>query len=1181
MGEFVHLHLHTEYSLLDGALRISDIAKKAKELHQDAVAITDHGVMYGAVEFYRALKAEGIKPIIGCEVYVAPRSRFQKEGKQDSSGYHLILLCKNEIGYRNLCYLVSMSFTEGFYMRPRIDMELLRAHHEGLVCLSGCLAGKIPQLILAGAMAEAEAEAEILHDIFGEDFYLEVQNHNLDDERKVAFGLKTIAQKLNLPLVATNDVHYLERADADMQATLMCIQTGNVIADGRPFGFSTDEFYMRSSEEMKILFAPFIGAVENTLAICDKCNFDFEFGNYHLPTFTPEGGMSHGQKLRSDAENGLRQKIREGKIVFDEHTEEEYWDRLSYELSVIDTMGFNAYFLIVSDFVGYARRADIPVGPGRGSGAGSLVAYCVGITDADPIAFDLLFERFLNPERVSMPDFDIDFCYERREEVIDYVKTRYGEDKVAQIVTFGTMAARAAVRDVGRVLGMPYSTVDTVAKLIPRELDVTLKSALEGKELRALYDSSEDIRRLIDTAMKLEGMPRHASTHAAGVVLTEKPTYEYVPLSSSGTGVVTQFDMNTDAALGLVKFDFLGLRYLTVIHDAEREIRKRIPDFSIENVPLDDPDTFRLLSEGQTDGVFQLESAGMKAVLTRLCPSTLEDIIACIALFRPGPMDSINTFIARKHGKEKVTYSIPQLAPILDVTYGCIVYQEQVMQIFRSLAGYSYARADLVRRAMSKKKTDEMLAERDSFLLGAQERGINSVDAQTIFSDMESFAKYAFNKSHATVYALTSYRTAYLKAHYPAEYFCALMSSVLSHADKLREYTADAQKVGVSVLRPDVNESGASFTVVSGAIRYGLLAIKNVGRPIAEAIFRERSRRPFASFDDFVSRMAKEEVNRRTLEYLIKSGAFDSLGKPRSALLAVYESILASEQEKHRNNLAGQLDLFSLLSPSDAEQESAYPYPDLPELAFKELLALEKESSGMYFSGHLIDDYSEHVRHLSPDRISHIIEDVTSDATQSRKYADKQQVQVCGIITEKKTKTVKNGDTMAFLTLDDGYAEIETIVFARQYQRISSELFVDNAVAVTATISEEDGENPRLLLSSLTPLTANRDFSEDSFLNKQRQKTEQSSSPKRNTVQSKTTDSNSSARVFVKVNSLDDPKIHSLKRLALLHPGGADIVLYDTSVSRYVAMKDASLSVDDTVLYRLYEWFGRENIIVK
>ena len=1157
MGEFVHLHLHTEYSLLDGAAKISEIADKAISEGQDAVAITDHGVMYGAVEFYTKLKEKGIKAIIGCEVYVASRSRLMKEGKQDNSGNHLVLLCKNEVGYKNLCYMVSTSFIDGFYTRPRIDMDLIRTHHEGLIALSGCVAGKIPQCILSGSMDEAEKCALEFRSIFGEDFYLEIQNHDLDDERKVAYGIKLISEKYGIPMVATNDVHYINRRDSEMQAILMCIQTNNVITDGKPFGFETDEFYFKSTKEMKALFASYKGAVENTVKIADKCNFDFEFDKLHLPDFKSEDGLSHKEKLRRDAYSGFEEKVAAGRFDFNSHTRDEYISRMEYELSVIDKMGFNAYYLIVSDFVSYAKNNDIPVGPGRGSGAGSLVAFCVGITDVDPIVFDLLFERFLNPERVSMPDFDIDFCYNRREEVIDYVKRKYGEDKVAQIVTFGTLAARAAVRDVGRALGMPYGRVDTVAKLIPRELNISIESALNTKELKALYTEDEDIRRLIDVSKSLEGMPRHASTHAAGVVITEKPTYEYVPLSYSGTGVVTQFDMNTDARLGLVKFDFLGLRYLTVIHDAEMAIREKNRSFDISAIPLDDKETFKLLCEGRTDGVFQLESGGMKQVLSRLLPSNLEDIIACIALYRPGPMDSIDKFIARKHGREKAEYKIPALKEILDVTYGCIVYQEQVMQICRTLAGYSYARADIVRRAMSKKKTDAMKAEREGFTKGCAEHGVSLELAEEVFEEMLGFAKYAFNKSHATAYGLISYRTAYLKAHYPAEYFSALLTSVLDNTQKLKEYIADAQRHGVNVLPPDINASKADFAVFDGNIRYGLLAIKNVGRPFANAVVRERQKAPYRTFDEFVHRLSASDINKRTLESLIKCGVFDNLGVPRSALICCYENIIDSEHEKNRNNVSGQMDMFSISAVGESAE--GYHYPDMKEYTLKELLLLEKESSGMYFSGHMVDNYSNHINTLNTDRISDILSDTDEDNTNpTPKYQDKQSVKIAGIITAKKTKTIKNGETMAFIKVEDRFGEIEVIVFARQYAKYASEIFNENAVLINGTVSVEDGEDSKILLSSVMPLMSNTEIS---YADKEKDKV--------------------SARIFVKVKELSSLPTSKISRISLLNPGKTQIVIFDSSTGKYSVLKGVTVELTDVVLARLGAIFGEENVVVK
>ena len=1152
MGEFVHLHLHTEYSLLDGQTRISSIADKALEFGQDAVAITDHGVMYGAVEFYRSLKEKGIKPIIGCEVYVAPRSRHLKEGRQDSSGNHLILLCKNEIGYRNLSYMVSLSFIDGFYSKPRVDMELLRSHSEGLVALSACIAGKIPQLILSGSMAEAEAAALELRDIFGDDFYLEVQNHGLDDERRANYGLKLISEKYGIPLVATNDVHYLERSDADTQATLMCIQMNTLLSDGRPLGFETDEFYFKSTEEMKVLFAGFKDAVKNSVLIAEKCNFDFDFEHLHLPDFRPEGGKTHADKLREDAYFGFNRKINEGRIIFSTHTRAEYEARIEYELSVIDKMGFNAYFLIVSDFVNYAKSKNIPVGPGRGSGAGSLVAFLVSITDVDPMCFDLLFERFLNPERVSMPDFDIDFCYNRREEVIDYVKSKYGDDKVAQIVTFGTLAPRAAVRDVGRAIGMPYGKVDTVAKLIPRDA-AKIEDAISTSELRALYNSDEEVKKLLDLSMKLEGMPRHASTHAAGVVITEKPTYEYVPLSYSGTGVVTQFDMNTDALLGLVKFDFLGLRYLTVIADAEREIRRHTPDFDVTKIPLDDKETFTLLCDAKTDGVFQLESGGMKQVLAKLLPSCLEDIIACVALYRPGPMDSIDTFIARKHGNEKIEYKIPELSEILDVTYGCIVYQEQVMQICRMLAGYSYARADIVRRAMSKKKTSAMVAEREAFVSGCREHGVSVAAAEEIFEEMLGFAKYAFNKSHATAYGIISYRTAYLKTHYPAEYFTALLTSVLDNAGKVREYIADASRFGVRVLTPDINASLETFSADGRNIRFGLLAIKNVGRNFATAVIQNRRGGLYRSFDDFVSRMVDFDLNKRTVESLIKCGAFDSLGVPRSALMQCYESIIDSEHDRARNNIAGQMDLFS--SGTSAGSAIKYKYPDIPEYPIRELLLLEKESSGMYFSGHLIDGYSRHVEAIAPDKISEIIDQTTDDAVVNAGYKDKSAVKIAGIITAKRTKVTKNGDVMAYLTVEDRYAEIDVVVFAKSYSKYSDILEEDGAIVIGGNIALDEGEAPRILLSAASRLIPDSEYSD----------TVKASQP----------------TLYIKIPNLSDSRINNIKRIAALNRGNAKIVLYDESRGKYCAMKDLLIDPSDKVLSKLGSLFGINNVILK
>ncbi|MBQ5800519.1 MAG: DNA polymerase III subunit alpha, partial [Clostridia bacterium] len=898
-----------------------------------------------------------------------------RDGKRDSSGYHLVLLVKNEEGYRNLIKMVSLGFTEGFYARPRIDKELLRAHSGGLIALSACVAGEIPQKILEGDLAGAKAAALEMRDIFEPDsFYLEIQNHGLDDEAIVAREIERISKKLNIPMVATNDVHYLERKDADVQAVLMCIQTNNLLSEGRPLGFETNEFYYKSTSEMENLFSKYEGAIENTVKIADMCNFDFKFGEVYLPKIPCKEGASHKDSLRSFAISGLNRHINQGRIDFSFGTKEEYLERIDYELGIIDEMGFNEYYLIVRDFIAYAKENGIPVGPGRGSGAGSMVAFCVGITDIDPFAFGLLFERFLNPERISMPDFDTDFCYERREEVIEYVKEKYGDDHVSQIITFGTLAPRAAIRDVGRALGMPYSEVDKVARLIPQEIGVSFESAMKNTDLQTLYNTDNNIKNLIDISRKLEGMPRHASTHAAGVVITEAPVNEYVPLAINGDVTVTEYDMDTIASLGLVKFDFLGLRYLTIISDAEREIREKHPDFTIENISLDDKETYELISEGHTDGVFQLESAGMKQMLTELKPESIYDVTAAIALYRPGPMASIPQYIARKHGKEPIVYDTPLLKGILDETYGCIVYQEQVMRIFQTLAGYSFARADTVRRAMAKKKSAELISEKEAFVEGAEKRGLTRILAEKIFSDMLSFANYAFNKSHAAAYAVISYRTAYLKAHYPKEYMSAMLTSVFGNAAKMNEYVSECSRMGIQVLAPDINESKLSFTVSENGIRFGLLAIKNAGRPFIETILNERRKGCFTSFENFVERMSAHSITKRQLEFLIKCGAFDKLGVFRSQLLNSYEKILDEINAKNHENITGQIDIFSSLFDQKEKNtaNASYVYPDIPEFNIRELLILEKESSGMYFSGHMLDGYKKHINTLNHVKIAEI-----------------------------------------------------------------------------------------------------------------------------------------------------------------------------------------------------------------
>ncbi len=1090
MSDFVHLHLHSEYSLLDGACRIADIPKRAKECGHTAVALTDHGVMYGAVEFYNTCKKEGIKAILGCEVYLARRTRFDRNFTEDNSGNHLVLLVKNEVGYKNLIKMVTASFVEGFYSKPRIDFELLEKHHEGLIALSACLAGFIPRSILSGNYEEAKAHALRMKELFGEDYYLEIQDHGIPEQKAVNHSITKLSRELCIPMAATNDAHYLRRKDADTQAILMCIQMGKIITDGRPIGFETDEFYYKSTEEMQSLFSyldnePMGSPIENTARIAEKCSFDFDFSNVYLPAFDLQNGMTSDEYLYELTNKGLDKRLSTGRIIYtDKHPESEYKERISYELGVITKMGYTDYFLIVQDFVGFAKNNGIPVGVGRGSGAGSLVAFLLGITDIDPLTFDLLFERFLNPERVSMPDFDIDFCYNRRDEVIEYVRERYGADRVAQIITFGTMAARAALRDVGRAIGLSYSETDTIAKLVPKELDITIEGALKAsKELREMYESAPEYKRLIDTAMALEGMPRHSSTHAAGVIITDKPITEYVPLSVNGDIVVTQFDMDTCAKLGLLKFDFLALRYLTIISDAERQIKERFPDFLVENIPLDDSQTYSLISSGNTDGIFQLDSGGMRQMLSKLKPDSIEDIVASISLYRPGPMDSIPKYIENRKDKSKISYLTPLLAPILDVTYGCMVYQEQVMQVCRTVAGYSYGRADLVRRMMAKKKVDEMEKERVNFVEGALKNGISESVANTLFDEMSSFASYAFNKSHAAAYAVISYRTAYLKCHYPAEYMAALMTSVMGNSSKTAEYIAECSKYKINILPPDINESTADFHAIIKEdrqyIRFGLLALKNLGNGFIERLCEERSIKPFISFEDFIERMYRKDMNKRQIEALIKCGAFDTLGTYRSRLLIAYERIIDYYQERSRTNVSGQLDLFS---QGDIENESIhsgkFDYPPVEELSFREKLRFEKECAGIYFSGHLLEDYKNHLDTIAHTNINKILSSFDDELDTEPIFKDKQTVTVCGIITKCQTKITKNGSKMAFISLEDAFGEIEVLVFPKTYEKLNRMLLVDTAVVVNGQLSLSE-ELPKILCSNISLLEENARFNKE------------------------------------------------------------------------------------------------------
>jgi len=1154
---FVHLHVHSEYSLLDGACRIDALAQRAADLGQTALAITDHGVMYGAVAFYKACRKAGIRPIIGCEVYVAPRSRFDREYGVDSEYSHLILLCKNETGYRNLCYLVSCGFTEGFYIRPRIDWTLLREHSEGLVCLSGCMAGEIPQHILRENIAAAKARALELRELFGPDFYLEIQDHGIAEERRAAAGLRRLSDETGIPLILTNDAHYLRREDAYTQDVLMCIQTGKTIGDEDRLRFASQELYLKSEEEMRALFPELRAAADNTNAVAEKCRFDFEFGHYHLPRFPlPEGVTDGFEYLKDLCGRGFARRYGDATP--------ELAAQLSYELDMIRQMGFVDYFLIVSDFISFAKSRGIPVGPGRGSAAGSIVSYCLGITDVDPIRYGLYFERFLNPERVSMPDIDIDFCVRRRGEVIEYVTQKYGADHVAQIVTFGTMAARASVRDVGRALNIGYAECDTVAKQIPMALGMTLEEALQlSKPLREMYEGDERLRGLIDTARALEGMPRHASTHAAGVVITERPVYEYVPLSKNDESVVCQFPMTTLEELGLLKMDFLGLRNLTVLEDAAALVRRKEPGFSVDTIPEDDPAVYEMLSAGQTSGVFQLESTGMTGVCTGLRPHSLEDITAIIALYRPGPMESIPRFIACKHDPSKIRYKHPMLESILSVTYGCIVYQEQVIEIFRKLAGYSLGQADLIRRAMSKKKEKEILKERSAFLYGDPARGIDGAlrrgvpedVAGSIYDEILDFANYAFNKAHAVAYAVVSYRTAYMKCRYPREYMAALLTSVLDSSTKVAEYIAECRAMGIRLLPPDVNESGADFTVVGNDLRFGLCAVKGIGQGFIGELERERALGgPFRSLDEFCRRMYGKDLNRRAVESLIRAGAFDSLGFKRKQLLQVLDSVIEGVAAEGRRNIVGQMDLFGMSDPGAGGAQTLH-LPDVPEFTRRELMAMEKETTGLYLTGHPMDEYRDRARDAGAVALGAILSDL-AEGEPSRFY-DGQTVTVAGVVSSARTRTTKNNTLMSYITLEDDTGTMELLAFQRVLDEGGGYVKENAPLLVRGRISLRDEKEAQIMADSIRPLT-------DLDIPGGRDPKEEPGS--------------AGKKLYVRLPSEQDPIRRRIELLLTMFPGSDRIILYFEDTKKRVG---APCLLHESLLAELRELLGEENVVVK
>ena len=1067
---FAHLHVHTEYSLLDGSNKIQEYVARVKELGMTAAAITDHGVMYGVIDFYKAANAAGINPILGCEVYVAPNSRFDREKVSgEDRYYHLVLLAENNTGYSNLMKIVSKGFVDGYYYKPRVDMEVLTTYHEGIIALSACLAGEVQRNLVRGMYDEAKKAAEKYENCFGKgNFFLELQDHGIPEQRLVNQQLLRLSQDTGIELVATNDVHYTYADDAEAHDILLCIQTGKKLADEDRMRYEGGQYYVKSEEEMKELFPYALEALENTQKIADRCHVEIEFGKTKLPHFDVPEGYTTWTYLNKLCYEGLEEK-------YPKEQAEELRPRLEYELSVIKEMGYIEYFLIVWDYINFARTHGIPVGPGRGSAAGSLVSYTTGITNIEPVRYGLIFERFLNPERVSMPDIDVDFCYNRRQEVIDYVIEKYGKDCVTQIVTFGTLAARGVIRDVGRVMDLPYAYVDNIAKSIPNEPGITIEKALvKNPELRTLYETDTQVRKLIDMSKRLEGLPRHTSMHAAGVVISEKPMDEYVPLSRGSDGMITtQFTMTTIEELGLLKMDFLGLRTLTVIDDAVKMVNKsKGVKIDIDHIDYDDKEVLASLGTGKTEGVFQLESAGMKNFMKELKPESLEDVIAGISLYRPGPMDFIPAYIKGKNNAATITYDCPQLEPILAPTYGCIVYQEQVMQIVRDLAGYTWGRSDLVRRAMSKKKTKVMEEERQNFVYGNKAEGVpgcvaNGIDekvANKIYDEMIDFAKYAFNKSHAAAYAVVSYQTAYLKYYYPVEFMAALMTSVLDNSTKVSEYILTCRRMGIEILPPDINEGESGFSVSGNSIRYGLSAIKSVGRPVIEAIIEERKERGvFTTLNDFITRMSGKDVNKRSIENFIKAGALDCLEGTRKQLLMVYSSVLDSVNQEKKNSMAGQMTLFDL-APEEDKADFELKLPDVGEYPKEELLAFEKEVLGVYISGHPLEAYEEKWR----KNISAVTSDFMLDEeTGATKIHDGEKVVIGGMVTAKTIKYTKTNQVMAFFTIEDLVGTVEVIIFPRDYEKYHTYLEEDAKIFVTGRANVEEEKNGKVICEKI------------------------------------------------------------------------------------------------------------------
>jgi len=1171
LRDFVHLHVHTEYSLLDGANRIEDLIARTKELGMKSIAITDHGAMYGVIDFYKEAVKNGIKPILGCEVYTARRSRLDKQAGVDSDQGHLVLLARNNIGYKNLMKLVSIGFTEGFYYKPRVDVEVLEKYSEGLTALSACLSGDIPTALLEGDYGKAKRLALEYGRIFGDgNFYLEMQMNDIENQNLVNQGLIRLSKETSLPLIATNDVHFLRREDARAHEILLCIQTGKTINDDDRLRFATGEVYLKSPEEMWEQFKNMPEAVENTIKVAQECNVELEFRTLHLPEFKVPGDTEPFEYLKSLCFGGLMKR-------YGESPSPDKVERLEYELSVIRQMGYVDYFLIVWDFIRFAKDNKIAVGPGRGSAAGSLASYCLGITNIDPLKYNLLFERFLNPERVSMPDIDIDFCFERRQEVIDYVVEKYGSDRVAQIITFGTMAARAVIRDVGRALDMPYNEVDAVAKMIPFQIGMNIEKALNiNPELKELYEGDEKVRELIDTARLLEGLPRHASTHAAGVVISKEPITEYVPLQKNEDSITTQFTMGLLEELGLLKMDFLGLRTLTVIRDTLALVEKNYDkSIDIYGLDMDDPEVFKLISEGKTSGIFQLESAGMTQFMKELQPESLEDIIAGISLYRPGPMDQIPRYMRNKNNPGEIRYDHPLLENILNVTYGCMVYQEQVMQIVRDLGGYSMGRSDLVRRAMSKKKMSVMEQERQNFVYGitdgegrvivngAIRNGVDERTANRIFDEMTDFASYAFNKSHAAAYAVIAYQTAWLKRYYPVEFMAASLNSFLGNSGKVSEYVHECRTMGIEVLPPDINESDVKFTVIKGKIRFGMAAVKNAGENAIAGIIAERQRGgAFKSFRDFCERMDSRDINKRCIESLIKCGAFDSLGIYRSKLVAVYEKLIDGIQSIRKRNTDGQLSLFEFPSGDESTDTVQEEYPDISEYPSKELLSMEKEMLGLYISGHPLSEYEEELNasvtasSLDLNAAANGEEDAADGLKNVR---DGMRVTVGGIITAKKTKTTKNNNLMAFLTLEDLFGSMEVIVFPTILAKYGGYMEEESIVLIDGRISVKEEETPKIICDSVRhpSKSGNTDTGSQALRNR-------------------------SGKLYIKIDRYRDPGfMASLYSMLRFFSGNVQVLMYDGN-KKPIDNNGNAIKVDlnDALLSELRLRLGEENVKV-